>query len=273
MKINRNVICEKCHGSGSNKGSSVDSKCKKCNGSGREMKTIRQGNTIYQTQGVCSTCEGRKFDIADADKCEGCQGKKVVKEPKIITLDIEPGMQVNQQMSFYGEADQFPDTITGDVVFTLAPVSPEPSIFERRGNDLFCKQEIDLSEALYGAKILLKHLDDRQLLISTPNGAIIQPGEKKRIVGQGMPMLNKPERFGDLYIEFTVNLPKSLTKQQKSDLQKIIPPKTLQYDDNKVVKCEMNEVTLQDERKRERHYQEESRQNGGGPHVQQCTQQ
>jgi DnaJ-class molecular chaperone len=82
-------------------------------------------------------------------------------------------MQFGQQLSFYGESDQFPDVVTGDVIFTLKP-APEDSIFTRNGNDLLCKREISLIEALSGAKILLKHLDDRDLVISTND--IIQPG-------------------------------------------------------------------------------------------------
>lgn len=85
-------------------------------------------------------------------------------------------MQWGQQVSFYGESDQFPDTITGDVIFILnqAPSTPETSQFTRSGSDLTVQKEISLIEALSGAKILLKHLDDRMLLISTED--IVQPG-------------------------------------------------------------------------------------------------
>jgi len=238
MKINRKIICETCHGSGSNKGD-VDTKCKKCNGSGRETKVVRQGNTIYQTQGLCSGCEGKKFVVPDADKCTGCQGNKVVKESKILTVEIEPGMQVGQQISFYGESDQFPDTVTGDVVFILKP-APEPTIFSRTGSDLSCKQEITLVEALSGAKILINHLDDRPLLITTTD--IVQPGERRKVPKQGMPVLNKPDKFGDLYIEISVVLPSSLTKEQVQSIQKVLPLKQLQYNEKEVVACDLQKI-------------------------------
>jgi DnaJ family protein A protein 2 len=67
----------------------VDTKCKKCNASGREVKVVRQGNTIYQTQGLCSGCDGKKFVIPDAEKCEGCQGEKVIKDSKILNIVCE----------------------------------------------------------------------------------------------------------------------------------------------------------------------------------------
>lgn len=55
--------------------------------------------------------------IPEDEKCETCGGEKVVKESKILTVEIEPGMQWGQQLSFYGESDQFPDTITGTMSF------------------------------------------------------------------------------------------------------------------------------------------------------------
>lgn len=73
MKVNRKVLCPDCEGSGSKKGKgtckcclviaadfvlAVDTKCSDCSGSGRVFKTIRQGNTIYQTQAgkTCLLC-------------------------------------------------------------------------------------------------------------------------------------------------------------------------------------------------------------------------
>jgi len=274
MKINRKIICETCHGSGSNKGD-VDTKCKKCNGSGKETKVVRQGNTIYQSQGICSGCEGKRFVVPDADKCTGCQGNKVMKDSKILTVEIEPGMQFGQQISFYGESDQFPDTVTGDVIFVLKP-APETSVFTRSGSDLHCKKEITLIEALSGAKFLLKHLDDRELLISTDE--IIQPGEKRKVAKQGMPILNKPEKFGDLYIEISVVLPTQLSKDQVTNLQKVLPLKHLQYNANQVVACPLQKISEQEERLKQQRQQQEQEDEDethgqqGGPGVQ-CAQQ
>jgi len=270
MKINRKIICETCHGSGSNKGD-VDTKCKKCNGTGRETKVVRQGNTIYQTQGQCSSCDGKKFVISDSDKCTNCQGYKVVKESKILTVEIEPGMQVGQQISFYGESDQFPDTITGDVIFVLRPAQ-ETSIFTRSGNDLHCKKEVTLIEALSGIKFILKHLDDRELLITTDE--IVQPGEKRKVIKQGMPVLNKPEKFGDLYVEFTVVLPTQLTKEQVTNLQKILPLKPLQYNENQVIPCSLQKISESEEKhKQQKQQQQQEEEDGHHQGGVQCQQQ
>jgi len=185
-------------------------------------------------------------------------------------------MQYGQQITFYGDSDQFPDTQTGDVVFSLKPVASEPSVFTRKGHDLFCKQEIPLIDALTGAKLLITHLDDRQLLISCED--VIQPGEKRKVDGQGMPVLNKPSKYGDLYIEISVILPQQITKEQSVQLQKIFPSKPLVYDQNKVTLCAMKQLSEKDEKakqqKQQREQEEQERQDGrgGGPGVQ-CSQQ
>lgn len=64
--------------------------------------------------------------------------------------------------------------LLGDVIFILKPPAQEPSIFTRSGSDLTCKKEITLIEALSGARFVIKHLDGRELLIST--NEIVQPG-------------------------------------------------------------------------------------------------
>ena len=57
IKVNKDVVCDKCGGSGA-KDSSSYSTCSQCNGSGYVV-TVQ--NTFFgrmQTQGVCPTCGG-----------------------------------------------------------------------------------------------------------------------------------------------------------------------------------------------------------------------
>lgn len=52
----------------------------------------------------------------------------------------------------------------------------EHDLFTRKGGDLYCTYNIGLAEALCGFSFVLKHLDNRELLVSYPAGKIIQPG-------------------------------------------------------------------------------------------------
>lgn len=44
--------------------------------------------------------------IAEKDRCKICQGKKTVKETKILEVHIDKGMQEGQKVFFRGEGDQ-----------------------------------------------------------------------------------------------------------------------------------------------------------------------
>jgi DnaJ-class molecular chaperone len=44
---------------------------------------------------------------------------------------------------------------------------------------------------------------------------VSRPGYKKRMPGQGMPLMKEPEKYGDLVIEFDVEYPHNLNLDQK----------------------------------------------------------
>lgn len=220
---------------------------------------------------VCDVCEGKKFVIPEGEKCETCKGAKTVKDSKLLSVEVEKGMQWGQKLAFYGEADQFPDTVTGDVVFQLTPKQSVNEEFEREGHDLIIKKDISLGDALSGAKVLIKHLDNREILLSVPAGEIVSPGEKRKIVGQGMPMLNRPDQFGDLIVVLSIVMPKSLTAQQLEAIKHILPPTKLVYNESSVQKLQMKKLTEKEQKKRDR--MEEDQEYGQQPQGVPCAQQ
>jgi len=74
---------------------------------------------IQQTQAPCDKCNGIGEIVKDEDKCKQCKGKKVIKETKILEVQIEPGMRPGQKISFFGESDEAPGAETGDIVVVL----------------------------------------------------------------------------------------------------------------------------------------------------------
>ena len=46
---------------------------------------------IQQIQSHCSDCDGRGEKINAKDKCKTCDGKKIVRERKIIEVHIDKG--------------------------------------------------------------------------------------------------------------------------------------------------------------------------------------
>ncbi|XVF17093.1 hypothetical protein REPUB_Repub10bG0088400 [Reevesia pubescens] len=90
---------------------------------------------IQQVQHPCNECKGTGQTINDKDRCPQCKGEKVVQEKKVMEVFVEKGMQNGQKITFPGEADEAPDTITGDIVFVLQ--QKDHPKFKRKGDDLF----------------------------------------------------------------------------------------------------------------------------------------
>jgi DnaJ homolog subfamily A member 2 len=115
VAVNRDRICSKCDGKGGKEG--AVQACSGCKGRG--MKTTMQmlGPGMYtQRTGPCDDCNGQGEVINEKDKCKTCNGKKVVKEKKILEVQIDKGAPNGEKYVFHGEADEFPGLEAGDVV-------------------------------------------------------------------------------------------------------------------------------------------------------------
>jgi DnaJ family protein A protein 2 len=245
--------------------------------------TIRQlgPGMIQQMQHPCNECKGTGETISDKDRCSQCKGDKVVQEKKVLEVHVEKGMQNGQKVTFPGEADEAPDTITGDIVFVLQ--QKEHPKFKRKGDDLFVEHSLSLTEALCGFQFILAHLDARPLLIKAQSGEVVKPNSYKAINDEGMPMYQRPFMKGKLYIHFNVEFPDSLGVDQVKALEKILPPKSQsQLTDMEIDECEettLHDVNIEEEMRRKAHQHQEAydeddeEAHGGGAQRVQCAQQ
>jgi DnaJ-related protein SCJ1 len=69
-------------------------------------------------------------------------------------------------------------------------------------------------EALVGFSKKIKHLDGHEVVIQRTE--ITKPGEVIVIQEEGMPFHNYPSQSGNLFIEFSIKMPTSLTEEQKT---------------------------------------------------------
>ncbi|XP_007015641.2 PREDICTED: dnaJ protein homolog [Theobroma cacao] len=277
LSLSRNILCSKCNGKGSKSGASMQ--CPGCQGSGMKVSIRHLGpSMIQQMQHPCNECKGTGETINDKDRCPQCNGEKVVQEKKVLEVIVEKGMQHGQKITFPGEADEVPDTITGDIVFVLQ--QKEHPKFKRKGEDLFVEHTLSLTEALCGFQFVLTHLDGRQLLIKSNSGEIVKPDSFKAINDEGMPLYQRPFMKGKLYIHFTVDFPDSLSPDQVQALEAILPPKpTSQLTDMELDECEettLHDVNIEEEMRRKQQAAQETldeeEMHGGAQRVQ-CAQQ
>jgi len=212
MKVSRNVICDTCSGSGSKK-KGANTKCPGCDGKRVRIEVSVHGNMRLQRQTTCTECQGTGQCIPLADQCPKCKGQKVVREAKIISVDIEPGMKWGETISYYGESDQAPDCMTGDLIFILKPKQDERFRFERKGDDLYLKHDISFVDALTGTNFTVQTLSGNDLHLTYLDP--INPGDVLCVPNQGMPIRGRVDNFGDLIIQFEVKFPDKITEDQK----------------------------------------------------------
>ncbi|WCJ40129.1 hypothetical protein M5689_021060 [Euphorbia peplus] len=279
LSLSRNVICSKCSGKGSKSGASM--KCGGCQGTGMKVSIRQLGpSMIQQMQHACNECKGTGESINDKDRCTQCKGEKVVAEKKVLEVVVEKGMQHGQKITFPGEADEAPDTVTGDIVFVLQ--QKDHPKFKRKGEDLIVEHNLSLTESLCGFHFVLTHLDGRQLLIKSNPGEVVKPDSFKGINDEGMPMYQRPFMKGKLYIHFNVEFPDSLTPDQVKALEAILPARpSSQLTDMELDECEettLHDVNMEEEMRRKQQqaqqeaYDEDDDMPGGAQRVQ-CAQQ
>lgn len=278
LSLSRNVICSKCKGKGSKSGASM--KCPGCQGSGMKISIRHLGpSMIQQMQHVCADCKGTGESISDKDRCTQCKGEKVVQDKKVLEVHVDKGMQHSQKITFQGEADEAPDTVTGDIVFVLQ--LKEHAKFKRKTDDLFVEHTLNLTEALCGFQFILTHLDGRQLLVKSGPGEIVKPGQFKAINDEGMPIHQRPFMKGKLYIHFSVDFPESgsLSHEQCCALEACLPPKPSRgVTQMEIDECEetiLQDVNMEDEMRRKQQATQEAYEEdeeASGPRVQ-CAQQ
>ncbi|KAG6534166.1 hypothetical protein ZIOFF_008051 [Zingiber officinale] len=278
LSLSRSVICQKCKGKGSKSGASMT--CASCQGSGMKVSIRQLGpGMIQQMQHPCNECKGTGEMINEKDRCPDCKGEKVVSEKKVLEVVVEKGMQHGQKITLRGEADEAPDTITGDIVFVIQ--QKEHPKLKRKGDDLFYEHTLSLTEALCGFQFVFNHLDSRQLLIKSNPGEVVKPDQYKAINDEGMPMYQRPFMKGKLYVHFTVDFPDSLAAEQCKALEAVLPPKPLsQMTDMELDECEettLHDVNIEEEMRRKQAqaqeaYEEDGDFHGGAQRVQ-CAQQ
>ena len=186
--------------------------CVTCKGRGVQIQIRRLGPIMHQIQNPCPLCSGTGNRVVE--------GVPKTKERTILEVSIEPGTKHGDRIVFRGESDEHPGIEAGDIIF-IVDEQAHP-LFNRKGNDLFAKKTINLTEALCGTVFALTHLDNREIPLSTME-KIIKPGERVMVRGEGMP--NKNYIRGNLYITFAVEFPNTLSNNHIQVLETMLPRK------------------------------------------------
>lgn len=213
IKVNKQVGCKTCDGTGAKDKSSV-STCGTCGGSGAVRRVT---NTILgqmQTTSTCPTCNGSGTQITA--KCTVCHGDGVVRGEEAITINIPAGVSDGMQLSMSGKGNAAPNGgIPGDLIILIEETPHET--LKREGNNVVYDLHLSIIDAALGSSVEVPTIDGKAKIKIDPG---TQSGKLLRLKGKGLPEVNSYHR-GDEIIHINIWTPKALSSEERSLLEKL----------------------------------------------------
>ncbi len=202
------VTCSACSGSGA-EGSSEPQTCPTCSGMGK----VRAQQGFFTVERTCPTCNGIGQIIKNP--CKACNGAGRVEKEKALSVNIPAGVETGTRIRLAGEGEAgLRGGPTGDLYIFIEV--REHALFQRDGNDLYCRVPVSMASAALGGDIEVPTIDGGKSRVKIPEGS--QSGRQMRLRGKGMPSLRGKE-VGDMFIELAVETPVNLTARQKEILR------------------------------------------------------
>ncbi len=134
---------------------------------------------------------------------------------RTVDVRIPAGVGDSSRVRIAGEGEMGSGGGQSGDLYLRIRLAPHPT-FERRGKDLYTKVQIPLTTAVLGGEAEVLTLAGKSLRLKVPGTT--QNGQTFRLKGHGMPTTNRPES-GDLYATVEVQLPKSLTPEQRTHFE------------------------------------------------------
>jgi molecular chaperone DnaJ len=192
LSITRLDTCETCHGTGA---VGSPQTCTACGGTG----TIRQAAGKMKFNVPCTRCGGTgKLRTM----CKTCNGEGRVRRSETIDVRIPAGVANGGRVRVPGKGNSGTMGAPAGDLYLRVVVKPH-EFFERRGDDLYTKIPVTVSEATLGAKIEVPTIDGRSL-VRIPPGT--NSGKTLRLKEKGVPSARSGAR-GDQYVEIQVVVP------------------------------------------------------------------
>lgn len=213
--------CPRCNGTGAKDPSSVKT-CPHCHGSGYVRVQRRSLFGVVEQQEVCPQCGGKGRIVSD--KCPDCGGQGYLHKRKNVKVHILAGINNGQQIRVTGMGERGINGGENGDLYVEIVVKPH-KYFIREGNDIKLEIPLDFVDAILGTSIEVPTVYGN-VQVNIPAGT--QPNTVLRLKGQGVKDL-RTGKPGDQYIKVIIQMPTSLSKEQKELLEKY---KEKQSDEN-----------------------------------------
>lgn len=193
-------------------------------GNGPNIRIVRGNQNNHQKPGIIT----QTLDITIEEAFTGC-GKPIEierwiqeenntrrVEKETIYIDIPHGIDNNESLLLRGKGNVLSETNKGDIRVIIKVNNT--SELKRDGLNLVYIKKLTLKESLCGFIFTINHINGKEYKINNQN-TVISPNYRKVVKNIGF---KRGNHYGDLYIIFNVEFPKSLTPEQIEKLKDIL---------------------------------------------------
>jgi len=213
IRVNRQVRCETCGGSGMAAGASHKT-CPQCKGAGQVRTLTRTFLGTVQQVSTCNVCRGAGQVISQP--CAVCGGHGRHKGTSKVTITVPPGVSSGNYMALDGMGNAAPNNgEPGDLIALFEEQSHD--LFTRHGDDILYELPISFVTAALGGEVEVPSLNGTERL-TIPVGT--QSGKVLKLRGKGIPHLHSSGR-GDQLVQIIVWVPTRLTAEEKRLLARL----------------------------------------------------
>jgi DnaJ-class molecular chaperone len=231
-QIDRHTLCKECNGCGTEDG--MEHNCTDCGGSGVQIKVVRMGPMVQQSQQICTLCRGSGSNIK-VSKCIKCSGKKLTQEKAEITIKIPKGAYEGIGFSIKNEGNEIPVKDREDGrsrTSVIIKIKEKPHPLYQRGfmipkykeskhpKDLKLNLKISLVESLTGFSKSIQTVDGKT--INIVHEKIVKNSDVMVLPNKGMPILDKNTIYGHVFVVFDVEYPEDLNANTKRRLWQLL---------------------------------------------------
>jgi curved DNA-binding protein len=128
-----------------------------------------------------------------------------------VDVRIPAGVKDGSRVRAAGEGESGSNGGSSGDLYLRVQTRPHP-VFERKGDDLHTSIGVPVTTAVLGGEAQVPTITG-SVRLRIPETT--QSGQVFRLKGHGMPVVGKPDVRGDLYATVDVQLPRSLTPEQK----------------------------------------------------------
>jgi len=167
----------------------------------------RQGRDVEQ-----------EIELSLDDSYHGTMRRLAIKHDghaRTVDVRIPAGVGDGSKVRIAGEGEIGAGGAKSGDLYLRIRLAPHPT-FERKGKDLYTRVNIPLTTAVLGGEAEVPTLAGKTLRLKVPTTT--QNGQIFRLKGHGMPTTNRPDT-GDLYATVEVQLPKTLTPEQRTHFE------------------------------------------------------